>query len=130
MHTPTTDDTLAALPDPDLKARLARTWSCACAAEIAATPAAGRTAQAGDAGAAGGAPRDHAPLARPGWAQARALRPLNVKAALRTESWPQAHLNWEGDDPVQRRNARVNALVSENPSRNATSAAVAPGRDR
>ena len=32
-------------------------------------PAAGRTAQAGDAGATGGAPHDHALPARPGWAQ-------------------------------------------------------------
>ena len=36
--------------------------------------AAGRTVQAGDAGAAGGAPHDHAPSARPGWAQGRGSR--------------------------------------------------------
>ena len=39
-----------------------------------AAPAAGRTAPAGDAGAAGGAPCDHAPSARPGWAQGRGSR--------------------------------------------------------
>ena len=44
---------------------------------VAAHPAAlaaGRTAPAGDAGAAGGAARDHAPSARPGWAQGRGSR--------------------------------------------------------
>ena len=39
-----------------------------------AAPAAGRTAPAGDAGAAGGASCDHAPSARPGWAQGRGSR--------------------------------------------------------
>ena len=45
----------------------------ALAADPAAV-AAGRAARAGHAGAAGGAPCDHAPSARPGWAQGRGSR--------------------------------------------------------
>ena len=56
-----------------------------------AAPAAGRTAQTGDAVAAGGAPSDHAPSAGPGWAQARRSRQRrgHADSTLRFGGQPQ-----------------------------------------